>query len=80
MSGIKQKGDDEMSDDMIRVAIARIRKQLVDLEQIMRDKAASTNDKKEKMILRSYADSMHWAHFDLRETIERWNQEGEVGI
>lgn len=80
MSGIKQKGDDEMSDDMIRVAIARIRKQLVDLEQIMRDKAASTNDKKEKMIRRSYADSMHWAYFDLCETIERWNQEGEVGI
>lgn len=80
MSGIKQKGDDEMSDDMIRVAIARIRKQLADLEQIMRDKAASTSDKKEKMIRHSYADSMHWAHFDLCETIERWDQEGEVGI
>ena len=67
-----------MSDDMIRVAIARIRKQLMDLEQIMRDKAASTSDKKEKMIRRSYADSMHWAHFDLGETIERWDQEREV--
>ena len=69
MIGIKQKGDDEMSDDMIRVAIARIRKQLVDLEQIMRDKAASTNDKKEKIERIMYADSMRWALFDLCDMI-----------
>lgn len=69
-----------MSDDMIRVAIARIRKQLVDLEQIMRDKAERMSDKREKSARRRYADSMRWAHFDLCETIERWDQEGEVGI
>lgn len=69
MSGIKQKGDDEMSDDMIRVAIARIRKQLVDLEQIMLDKAERTSDKRERSARRRYADSMRWAHFDLCDMI-----------